>query len=54
MGFKDAALPAKERALAARIVDGMAAALAEDRLIRTGQVPESWDFDRIDRVRAGR
>ena len=41
MGFKDAALPAKEQALADRIVRGMERALAEDRLIRTGQAPET-------------
>lgn len=42
MGFKDAALPAKEQALADRIVRGMERALAEDRLIRTSQAPERF------------
>lgn len=42
MGFKDAALPAKEQALADRIVRGMERALAEDRLIRTAQAPERF------------
>lgn len=41
MGFKDAALPAKEQALADRIVKGMQDALAEDRLIRAGLAPET-------------
>lgn len=51
MGFKDAALPLKEQALAKRITDGFAAALAEDRLIRAGQLPETWSNERIEAVR---
>lgn len=47
MGFKDAALPMKEQALAKRIVDGFAAALAEDRLIRAGHLSETWTPERI-------
>jgi len=42
MGFKDAALPAKEQALADRIIRGFECALAEDRLIRTAQAPERF------------
>lgn len=42
MGFKDAALPLKEQALAKRIGEEMALALAEDRLIRTAQAPERF------------
>jgi hypothetical protein len=42
MGFKDAALPLKEQALADRIVRGFEQALAEDRLIRAGAIPEPF------------
>lgn len=42
MGLRDAALPLKEQALADRIVRGVALALAEDRLIRTGQAAEAY------------
>ncbi|MGX1703317.1 hypothetical protein [Microbacterium sp. NPDC055357] len=51
MGFKDAALPMKEQALARRIVEGFEAALAEDRLIRSGQIEETWTAERIERAR---
>lgn len=37
-----AALPAKERALADAIGEQFRQALAEDRLIRTGQMPETF------------
>lgn len=52
MGLKDAALPMKEQALARRIGEEFAAALAEDRLIRTGQIAETWTPDRVDKVRS--
>lgn len=46
MGFKDAALPMKEQALAKRTADlvgeQMRRALAEDRLIRAGKIPEPF------------
>jgi hypothetical protein len=51
MGLRDAALPLKERGLARRIGQEVSAALAEDRLIRTGQIPETWDQARIQEVR---
>jgi hypothetical protein len=51
VGFKDAALPLKEQALADRIVRGMQAALAEDRLIRSGQMPETWTPERVEEAR---
>jgi hypothetical protein len=51
VGFKDAALPMKEQALAKRIVEGFEAALAEDRLIRSGKIEETWTPDRIERAR---
>lgn len=49
MGLADAALPAKERALAKRIGDEMRLALAEDRLIRTGQMPERYTPEDVQR-----
>lgn len=54
MGFKDAALPLKEQALADRIGENVARALAEDRLIRTGQMPEQFVLreGRAERVRS--
>lgn len=51
MGFDGAALLLKERALAKCIAEGFEAALAEDRLIRSGQIAETWTPDRIERAR---
>lgn len=51
MGFKDAALPMKEQALARRIGEEFAAALAEDRMIRSGQIAETWTAERIEKAR---
>ena len=55
MGFKgtDKMLSAGDAALAARIVQGIERALAEDRLIRTGQMPEQF-ADRGDGVERAR
>lgn len=54
MGFKgtDKMLSAGDAALAARIVEGMERALAEDRLIRTAQMPEQFTVTRdgVERI----
>lgn len=42
----------KEAALARRIGDEFAAALAEDRLIRNGQMPETWTAERVEKARS--
>lgn len=53
-GFKgtDKMLSAGDAALAKRIVEGMERALAEDRLIRTAQMPEQFTVTRdgVERV----
>ena len=51
MSVSDAEKAYYQSILARRIGEEMRHALAEDRLIRTGQIPETWDADRILEVR---